>query len=295
MGSSKDGAKANILKDSPSKPSVAELAGRFKGHILPMPNSSDELPFRRRPPCSLKLQNDNEESDKNVSPSSFKIKKNSAIIEKLQANLALSPTALLPSPKSPDVKLQPASLSPTMPCSPLSPTVRLPHLSSEDEDPISFDSPPEGTPLPSFNKTRARLSFKRRPPTRQHRRSAGEEAGAAGSGLSPCELHAPNENGDKEQVYDNLTEEAEFKQLDSLTEVKNKDEDCEKIDADAAQNDPDVREKPQQEVEQDKCAEPLEEEEEEPKPFKSAEQMEDDVKTEEGQTPQESQHDGCEL
>lgn len=94
-------------KESPSKPSVAELAGRFKGHILPMPGSNDEvlhrhnvecfifyfasyrnsavyvvefqflisfpplcaylqLPFRRRPPCSLKLQNqkdDNEETD----------------------------------------------------------------------------------------------------------------------------------------------------------------------------------------------------------------------------------------
>lgn len=102
-------------KDSPSKPSVAELAGRFKGHILPTPTSNDEvpylcrtchniptkipvtlyvqyiffewvhmdclwsqdlitapppfclqLPFRRRPPCYLKLQNqkdDDEESD----------------------------------------------------------------------------------------------------------------------------------------------------------------------------------------------------------------------------------------
>lgn len=33
-------------KDSPSKVSVAELAGRFKGHILPMPTSNDEVvPF----------------------------------------------------------------------------------------------------------------------------------------------------------------------------------------------------------------------------------------------------------
>lgn len=69
-----------------------------------------------------------------------------------QANLALSPTALLPSPKGSDVKLQPAQLSPSTPCTPLSPTLRPLHLSSEDEDPVSFDSPPEGTPLPSFNK-----------------------------------------------------------------------------------------------------------------------------------------------
>lgn len=30
-------------ENSPSKPSVAELAGRFKGHILPMPTSNDEV------------------------------------------------------------------------------------------------------------------------------------------------------------------------------------------------------------------------------------------------------------
>ena len=71
----------------------------------------------------------------------------------LQANLALSPTALLPSPKSPEVKLQPAPLSPTAsPCSPLSPTLRTSRQSSEEEDPVSFNDPPEGTPLPSFNK-----------------------------------------------------------------------------------------------------------------------------------------------
>ncbi|XP_008288582.1 capZ-interacting protein [Stegastes partitus] len=264
------------MEDSPSKPSVAELAGRFKGHILPMPNSNDELPFRRRPPCSLKLQNqtdDNEESDKSiVSPKPFKIKmKNSAIIEKLQANLALSPTALLPSPKSPEVKLPPAPLSPTTPCSPLSPqspTLRPPHLSSEEEDRISFDSPPEGTPLPSINKTRARLSFKRRLPTRQHRRSAGEEAGAFGSGLPPSELYSPKENGDEEQVFDSPTEE-EAGQLGGLKGAENKEEDCEKTEVE--KSDPE-----QQEEEREQNVEASEEEGEPP-----AEQIDGDVKTEE--------------
>ncbi|KAM7412739.1 hypothetical protein PAMA_020221 [Pampus argenteus] len=229
-------------KDSPSKPSVAELAGRFKGHILPMPASNDEvkLPFFRRPPCSLKLPNrktDNEESDK-TADSSHPLKskmKNSAIFEKLQANLALSPTALLPSHKTSDVKLQSAPLSPPTPCSPLSPqspTLRPSQLSSEEEDPVSFDSPPEGAPLPSFNKTRARLSFKRRPPTRQHRRSAGEEAGAFGSRLSPCELHSPKENGDKEAVFNSPAEG----QPASLKEAEEKDMDCEKTEEEVAKN-----------------------------------------------------------
>nr|XP_019943687.1 PREDICTED: capZ-interacting protein-like isoform X1 [Paralichthys olivaceus]XP_019943690.1 PREDICTED: capZ-interacting protein-like isoform X1 [Paralichthys olivaceus]XP_019943691.1 PREDICTED: capZ-interacting protein-like isoform X1 [Paralichthys olivaceus] len=248
-------------KDSPSKPSVAELAGRFKGHILPMPATNDEL-FRSRPPCSLKLQNqkdDNEESDKTVvSPNPFKIKmRNSPIIEKLQANLALSPTSLLPSPKSPEVKLQPAPLSPTPPGSPLSPTLRPSHQSSEEEDPIGFDGPPEGAPLQSFNKTRARLSFKRRPPTRQHRRSAGEEAGAFGSGLSQCDLYSPEENGDRDQVFHSPAEEDECGLPGSLEEAE--DMDCAKTENKVAGSDPD-NEGDREEEQEAQHAEDLEEE-----------------------------------
>ncbi|XP_073347042.1 capZ-interacting protein [Pagrus major] len=254
-------------EDSPSKPSVAELAGRFKGHILPMPTSNDELPFRRRPPCSLKLKNqkeDNENSDKSiVSPNPFKIKmKNSPIIEKLQANLALSPTALLPSPKSPEVKLQPAPLSPTTPSSPLSPTLQPSHQSSEEEDGVSFSNPPEGTPLPSFNKTRARLSFKRRPPTRQHRRSAGEEA------LSPCELYSPKENGDTDQVLDSPAEDAEYGQK----EAEGKDRDCENTEDDVFKCDQDKRRDPEEDQEA-----------EQPHSSETAKQIEGDAETEEGQ------------
>ncbi|XP_054462444.1 capZ-interacting protein [Anoplopoma fimbria] len=257
------------MEDSPSKPSVAELAGRFKGHILPMPTSNGELPFRRRPPCSLKLQNqkDDNESDKAiVSPNPFKIKmKNSPIIEKLQANLSLSPTALLPSPnKSPEVKLQPAPLSPITPCSPqrpLSPTLRPSRLSSEEEDAVSFDSPPEGTPLPSINKTRARLSFTRRPPTRQHRRSAGEEAGAFGSALSPCELYCPEENGNTDLVF-------EYGQPASLKEAEEMDRDCENTEDGVAESDPDDGGDPgvEQEADQAQNMEALEEQQQPSEP-----------------------------
>ncbi|XP_047449880.1 capZ-interacting protein isoform X2 [Mugil cephalus] len=276
------------MEDSPSKPSVAELAGRFKGHIFPTPTSTDELPFRRNPPCSLKLPNqtdDNEESDKsNVAPNPFKIKmRNSGIIEKLQANLALSPNALLPAPKNPEVKLQPAPLSPTtttQPCiphSPPSPTLRPSRQSSEEEEPIGFDSPPEGTPLPSFNKTRARLSFKRRPPTRQHRRSGGEE-----TDLSPCELCSPKENGD--QVLDSPAEEAEFEVPGSLNGEENKD--CGKAAAEAAKADADGRGDPERDAEQARSSEASMEEQQPPEPV---EHMEGDFKTEEGQ---EEMHQG---
>ncbi|XP_031153368.1 capZ-interacting protein isoform X2 [Sander lucioperca] len=281
------------MEDSPgSKPSVAELAGRFKGHILPMPTSNNELSFRRRPPCSLKLQSqkdDNEESDKTiVSPNPFKIKmKNSSIIEKLQANLALSPTALLPSPKSPEAKLQPAPLSPTTPGSPqspLSPTLRRSHLSSEEEDPISFESPPEGTPLPSINKTRARLSFKRRPPTRQHRRSAGEER-ASGNALSPCELYSPKENGDTDQVFD-------YGQLENLKEAEEKDRDCEKPEDEVA-SDPDDSgdSEKEQEAQQAQNFEALEEEQQPSEPC-TAQQMEGNVETNGKEEMSRDEHQG---
>uniref|UniRef100_A0A1A7WDA3 RCSD domain containing 1 n=1 Tax=Iconisemion striatum TaxID=60296 RepID=A0A1A7WDA3_9TELE len=279
-------------KDSPSKPSVAELAGRLKGHILPIPNSNDQVPFRRKPPSSLKFQSpeqENEESAKPASPSSVKIKlKNSAMIEKLQANLALSPTTLLPSPKTPEVKLPPTQLSPILACSPLSSPLRPSQPSSEEEDPISFDSPPEGTPLPSFNKTRARLSFKRRPPTRQHRRAAGEEVEATNGEQPPCELDFPRENGDKEQTVNSLMEEAESGHLEALTEIQNRDEDCEKMEAEAAQSDPDERGDLEQEVEQVMPAEALKEDQQ------PLEQIEGDDKTEEEQeeTPQEADRGG---
>lgn len=234
-------------KDSPSQPSVAELAGRFKGHILPMPTSNNEPPFRKRPPCSLKLppqrDNDNEDAQKTLSPNPLKVRtRNSALIEKLQANLALSPTALLPSPKSPDVKLPPAApLSPTSPQSPRSPglsphSLRPPQLSSEEEDPVSFETPPEGTTLPSLHKTRARLSFKRRPPTRQHRRSAGEEDAAS---LSPRELSSPNENGLGDQVFDSPAppeEDTVGPAPAAQEDVPERDRDCDTIEEESVKS-----------------------------------------------------------
>lgn len=67
--------------------------------------------------------------------------------------------------------------------------------------------------------SRARLSFKRRPPTRQHRRSGGEEDGFE-LALSPCELYRPTENGEGEQSLASPAEDA------CIPEAKDKDKDC---------------------------------------------------------------------
>ncbi|KAG7483922.1 hypothetical protein MATL_G00043370 [Megalops atlanticus] len=179
-------------EDSLVKPSVAELAGRFKGHALPMPTTVDgSKPVRRRPPRSLKLQTKTdggegeEEKPAVTSPHPPKVKpKNSPLIEKLQANLALSPTALLPSPKSPGRQL------------------------SVEEAPTSFEKPAEGGVLPSINKSRARGSVKRRPPTRQHRRSCGDEGGAGGGSTPPPEQECQKQNGDEEEVFEEGAKDA---------------------------------------------------------------------------------------
>uniref|UniRef100_A0A8C5A1D9 Zgc:153184 n=1 Tax=Gadus morhua TaxID=8049 RepID=A0A8C5A1D9_GADMO len=205
-----------MLEGSPFK-SVAELAGRFRGHTIASPTSNEERIHLRKVPCALKLSSPRDEkggeSQKPVillpKPFKVKIKKNS-IIEKLQANLALSPSSLFPLPRTPEVKLRTACApsSPTpVPSSPgtprSSPPPPPPHIrqSSEEEEAVCFESPPEGNPLPSFNKTRARLSVKRRPPTRRHRQSQGEE-GAHGNGLTPWQPEpaspGPEQNEGKE-------------------------------------------------------------------------------------------------
>lgn len=101
---------------------------------------------------------------------------------------------------------------------------------------------------------------------------------AAGSDLSPSELNIPNENGEKDQVSDNLTEEAECGNLAPLKEAENTDEDFEKMDVEEVQNEPDDRRDLDQEGEQVKFAEAVEEEQQ---PSESPEQTE--VKIEAGQ------------
>lgn len=191
------------------RPSVAELAGRFKGSAAAPDAAGQEIgkPVRRRPPQSLKLPKtsaDDKEPSGVTSPLPAKAKRNSALIEKLQANLALSPNALLASPKSPGFRLihpsfplPSAGSSPVTPVTPVTPvspsststpTSSLPALPlTEAESPSSFEAPPsvsEGAILSNDSiKGRARHSIRRRPPSRRNRKSSSEEdIGLAGGG-----------------------------------------------------------------------------------------------------------------
>ncbi|MCI4385970.1 hypothetical protein PGIGA_G00056730 [Pangasianodon gigas] len=217
---------------SPVKLSVAELAGKFKSHPLLMPRNDERKPVRKSPPCSLQLHDQMDtESEKEKPtitpqpPPKAKLK-NSPLIEKLQANPILSPGILLTSAKSPEGKPQAA---PFCPIRPSSPTLRPPQQHGANEVPISFEQPAEGTTLPNFNKSRVRLSFKRRPPTRQHRKSAGEEGvpDTPEENKSPCDLHSPDntpdKNGNTKDALNVPQEETHESQEDSTPPITVKD------------------------------------------------------------------------
>ncbi|XP_006018955.1 capZ-interacting protein [Alligator sinensis] len=204
-----------------ASPSVAQLAGRFKEQAAAISGKEvpPSRPTRRKPPCSLPLhihkveagQNNEQKPSPNAGPLPKVKVKSSPLIEKLQANLAFAPAALLPgaSPKSPGLKVMPSPFS-TPPSTPSSPGIQS-RSSESDEAPVSFDQPPEGTHLQTYNKVRTRGSIKRRPPSRRFRKSLsdygdGEELGAT---VSSQENGAKEENGDEVFAPKGKTDEPE--------------------------------------------------------------------------------------
>ncbi|KAF0881621.1 CPZIP protein, partial [Crocuta crocuta] len=201
-------AETGARVDDSAPPSVAQLAGRFREQAAAAKETPACKPTRRKPPCSLPLfppkvelgQNGEEKSPPNAShPPKFKVK-SSPLIEKLQANLAFDPAALLPgaSPKSPGLK---AVVSPfqSPPSTPSSPGMRS-QAGELEEVPVSFDQPPEGSHLPCYNKVRTRGSIKRRPPSRRFRRSQSD-CGDLGGFRAP---ESSQENGAKEENGDDV-------------------------------------------------------------------------------------------
>ncbi|XP_068601138.1 duboraya [Brachionichthys hirsutus] len=198
-------------EDASSRRSVAELAGRFKDSAPPhdAAGQGTEKPVRRRPPRSLQLPKtqDQEEPPDVISPLPAKAKRNSALIERLQANLALSPSALLPSPKSPGFRVLPPVFPHTSPSStpgtsgPTSPSPVAASPISEEEGPVSFEAPPtveDWSILSNSNiKGRARHSIRRRPPSRRHRQSSSGEEVSIATEEGAKSLPSPSGPGDK--------------------------------------------------------------------------------------------------
>ncbi|NXR30697.1 CPZIP protein, partial [Zosterops hypoxanthus] len=208
-------AETNSEVDKSASPSVAQLAGKFKEQAANIPGKEvpPHKPTRRKPPCSLPLYShktetsDNDEQKRSPNACSIpKVKvKSSPKIEKLQANLAFSPAALLPgmSPKSPGLKVLVSPLG-TPPSTPTSPGTQ----SQPSETPVSFDQPPEGTQLQFYNKVRTRGSIKRRPPSRRFRRSLSEYGDGEDLGLN---LSSPENGAREDEVFgpNGKTEEVE--------------------------------------------------------------------------------------
>ncbi|XP_055558111.1 capZ-interacting protein isoform X1 [Falco cherrug] len=197
-------AETNSEVDKSASPSVAQLAGKFKEQAANITGKEvpPHKPTRRKPPCSLPLyphksetsNNDEQKRSPNACPVPKVKVKSSPMIEKLQANLAFAPAALLPgaSPKSPGLKPLVSPFS-TPPSTPSSPGIQS-QPAEANETPVSFDQPPEGTQLQCYNKVRTRGSIKRRPPSRKFRRSLSEYGDGEDLGVN---ISSP-ENGAKE-------------------------------------------------------------------------------------------------
>ncbi|XP_074078015.1 capZ-interacting protein isoform X2 [Macrotis lagotis] len=175
-------ADTNAGVDNSASPSVAQLAGRFREQAAAAVSAKEKSSPNACQPPKGKM-------------------KSSPLIEKLQANLAFAPAALLPgaSPKSPGLK---AIVSPfnSPPSTPNSPGFRS-RSTEPEEVPVSFDQPPEGSHLPCYNKVRTRGSIKRRPPSRRFRRSqsdCGVDLGDLGA------TESSQENGSKEEDSDEV-------------------------------------------------------------------------------------------
>ncbi|KAI4877919.1 hypothetical protein NFI96_017411 [Prochilodus magdalenae] len=194
-------------KESVVKRSVAELAGKFACQSDVPKGPEGNKPVRRRPPRSLPLpasndaaQNQDEQQKGEVTSHPPRKQRNSALIEKLQANLALSPSGLLPSPLSPGATKPPVlTFSPDSPCSPAGPAV-APKPSKEA--PASFEKPAEGTVLQSINKGRARHSIKRRPPSRRHRKSSSDDVGTEEEKTTSPVSESSAPGGKEEDVFE---------------------------------------------------------------------------------------------
>ncbi|KAL1252965.1 hypothetical protein QQF64_017658 [Cirrhinus molitorella] len=239
------------------KRSVAELAGKFSCSIPHMTDAEVNKPVRRRPPRSLPLPAGNDagqgQEEKGAETVSTR-KRNSALIEKLQANLTLSPTGPPPFPKSPGVvKFPVPAFSPGSPSSPSSPPATV--SPKQEEIPASFENPVDGTVLKSINKGRARLSIKRRPPSRRHRKSSADEGGEEVDKTASATPDHTTPNGHEGDVFEEhkTSPEAESLSTEAQSEQEAKPTDSEK---------PELEEKVETVTSENKEAEEKEEQEE---------------------------------
>ncbi|XP_050191539.1 WASH complex subunit 2A-like isoform X2 [Myiozetetes cayanensis] len=118
-------------------------------------------------------------TEKSTGPVPIKTKEPSSRIGKLQANLAINPAALLPGamPKVSNAKSPlPVLDTPLHEPKDAQNSEALSASGDKEEPGVSFDQPMQADTLHSANKTRIRVTGKRRPPSRMARRLAAQES-----------------------------------------------------------------------------------------------------------------------
>ncbi|XP_054688410.1 WASH complex subunit 2A-like isoform X6 [Grus americana] len=116
-------------------------------------------------------------TEKSTGPVPIKTKEPSSRIGKLQANLAINPAALLPGamPKVSNVKSPlPVLDTPLYEPKDVQNSEDIPVAGNNEELGVSFDQPMQADTLHSANKTRIKVTGKRRPPSRMARRLAAQ-------------------------------------------------------------------------------------------------------------------------
>ncbi|XP_063195515.1 WASH complex subunit 2A-like isoform X1 [Chroicocephalus ridibundus] len=118
-------------------------------------------------------------TEKSTGPVPIKTKEPSSRIGKLQANLAINPAALLPGavPKVSNVKSPlPVLDTPLHEPKDVQNSEVFSAAGNNEEIGVSFDQPMQADTLHSANKTRIKVTGKRRPPSRMARRLAAQES-----------------------------------------------------------------------------------------------------------------------
>ncbi|XP_032921669.1 WASH complex subunit 2-like isoform X2 [Catharus ustulatus] len=163
-------------------------------------------------------------TEKSTGPVPIKTKEPSSRIGKLQANLAINPSALLPGamPKISNVKSPlPVVDTPLHEPKEVQNSEAFSAAGSNEELGVSFDQPMQADTLHNANKTRIRVPGKRRPPSRMARRLAAQEAEASEEvdTSKESQVSLPKQTSAVVNIKEPLAAEAESKENGFLSSL----------------------------------------------------------------------------
>ncbi|CAN8216372.1 unnamed protein product [Coccothraustes coccothraustes] len=163
-------------------------------------------------------------TEKSTGPVPIKTKEPSSRIGKLQANLAINPSALLPGamPKVSNLKSSlPVLDTPLHEPKEVQNSEAFSATGSNEELGVSFDQPMRADTLHNANKTRIRVPRKRRPPSRMARRLAAQEAEVSEDmdTAKESQFSLPKQMSAVENIKEPLAAEAESKENGFLSSL----------------------------------------------------------------------------